>query len=80
MIINGYKVEWEEVGWSFIRPCVKKREKFLFIPYWKTVWHGTKSIHKWDEPDLAGNGTQKMFEVAFSEYEQSEKLGLKRED
>lgn len=35
---NEYSVYVKPWGWTFVRPSVKIKKKFLGISYWKEVW------------------------------------------
>ena len=57
MLIKGkldtYKCSWQEWGWSFARPVVRKRKKYPIIgDMWVKVWENTPCVKYYSDVEL----------------------------
>lgn len=70
MIIKGYNVKWQESGWSYGVPVVRRKSLFLgTIPYWKKVWEG-KAISRGNAEKMHPDEMKKWFTEAVDEFEE----------
>lgn len=71
MNINGYKVEWREYGWSWMKPTVYEKRKIPFLPLskWVKVWEG-ESVGVSNAEQMLPDLTLSKFQNAVYQYEE----------